>query len=52
MPCPSCRRIIAVPKIEGAKPKDWREKQATGPSMAKKEEVKLEVPGAIRHRLV
>lgn len=41
-PCPSCRRIIAVPKIEGAKPKDWREKQATGPSMAKKEEVKLE----------
>lgn len=41
-PCPSCRRIIAVPKIEGTKPKDWREKQATGPSMAKKEEVKLE----------
>lgn len=41
-PCPSCRRIIAVPKIEGAKPKDWRDKQATGPSMAKKEEVKLE----------
>lgn len=41
-PCPSCRRIIAVPKIEGAKPKDWREKQAAGPSLAKKEEVKLE----------
>jgi ribosomal protein S27E len=41
-PCPACRRIIAVPKVEGAKPKDWREKQATGPSMAKKEEVKLE----------
>ncbi|HQR06200.1 MAG TPA: hypothetical protein PLN21_05225 [Gemmatales bacterium] len=41
-PCPSCRRIIAVPKIEGPKAKDWREKHATGPSMAKKEEVKLE----------
>lgn len=41
-PCPSCRRIVAVPKIEGAKPKDWRERQAQGPSLARKEEVKLE----------
>lgn len=41
-PCPSCRRIIAVPKQATSKPKDWREKEATGPSLAKKEEVKLE----------
>ncbi|HMP18213.1 MAG TPA: hypothetical protein PKD72_14410, partial [Gemmatales bacterium] len=41
-PCPSCRRIIAVPKLDTGKPKDWREKQAQGPSLAKKEEVKLE----------
>lgn len=41
-PCPSCRRIIAVPKLETKKPKDWREKEAQGPSLAKKEEVKLE----------
>ena len=41
-PCPSCRRIIAVPKQAVGKPKDWREKEATGPSLAKKEEVKLE----------
>ncbi len=41
-PCPSCRRIITVPKQATGKPKDWREKEVTGPSLAKKEEVKLE----------
>lgn len=41
-PCPSCRRIIAVPKLETDKPRDWREKEVQGPSLAKKEEVKLE----------
>jgi hypothetical protein len=41
-PCPSCRRIITVPKAETGKPKDWREKEIQGPSLAKKEEVKLE----------
>lgn len=41
-PCPACRRIIAVPKVDTGKPKDWREKQAQGPALAKKEEVKLE----------
>jgi hypothetical protein len=41
-PCPSCRRIITIPKQDAGKPKDWREKEATGPSLAKKEEVKLE----------
>lgn len=41
-PCPSCRRIIAVPKHDTGKPKDWREKEIQGPSLAKKEEVKLE----------
>lgn len=41
-PCPSCRRIIAVPKLDTGKPKDWREKEIQGPSLAKKEEVKLE----------
>jgi hypothetical protein len=41
-PCPSCRRIIAIPKLDTGKPKDWREKEAQGPSLAKKEVVKLE----------
>lgn len=41
-PCPSCRRIIAVPKVDTGKPKDWREKEAKVPTLAKKEEVKLE----------
>lgn len=42
MPCPSCRRIVKVPKADVEAKKDWREKQAQGPSLAKKEEVKLE----------
>lgn len=41
-PCPSCRRIVAVPKVDIGKPKDWREKEARIPTLAKKEEVKLE----------
>src|SRR5690606_26374303 len=36
------RRIIAVPKVDTGKPKDWREKEAKVPTLAKKEEVKLE----------
>ncbi len=41
-PCPLCRRIIQVPKLDVEKPRDWREKVVTGPTLAKKEEVKLE----------
>lgn len=41
-PCPSCRRIIQVPKVDTGKPRDWREKVAQGPSLAKKTEEKLE----------
>lgn len=41
-PCPSCRRIIQVPKLDTGKPRDWREKAAQGPSLAKKTEEKLE----------
>jgi hypothetical protein len=41
-PCPACRRIIQVPKVDVGQPKDWREKEAQLPSLAKKEEVKLE----------
>jgi hypothetical protein len=41
-PCPSCRRIIQVPKVDVGQPKDWREKAAQLPSLAKKDDDKLE----------
>lgn len=33
-PCPECKKIIKVPAPKVEKPKDWRDKQTTGPSMA------------------
>jgi hypothetical protein len=33
-PCPKCTRVIAVPKLQEEKPRDWRTVQKKGPSGA------------------